>query len=352
MSNLRKISDRVGGTIEAANERIMTFLTSFNYVEDKKSSYSVIDRFLMRELGQESLLVFSLPEKEGKFHGRSPRYIRIFYNKRAAKNIYKLDDNLNLPDSFLKTYLSLEEGTFSFNHNNFTFHLFPIERKSGQIYFVMFAEKEVFKNDAQYIFKRFFINLGNNWKHLEELRSVENLVHIDDVTGLYNQRKLHKDLKEASKRYADFNENFSILFIDIDHFKKVNDGHGHLVGTQLLRSLGKLLKITLRDSDLIYRYGGDEFVMLLPDVPGETGEKIGLRILEAIKKHDFHVDLPQENEAEKIFKLTVSIGVATFPQDASNPGEILSIADQMMYEAKKGGRGRVCFTRDILPSDK
>jgi diguanylate cyclase (GGDEF)-like protein len=120
------------------------------------------------------------------------------------------------------------------------------------------------------------------------------------------------------------------------------------VGTQLLNALGNLLKTTLRESDLIYRYGGDEFVMLIPDVQGETGKAIGERVLNAVNKEKFKIGVPSLDQSTTEFSLTVSIGVATFPQDAKNKEEILSIADKMMYEAKQTGRGRVCYTKEIL----
>ena len=139
-----------------------------------------------------------------------------------------------------------------------------------------------------------------------------------------------------------------MFFIDVDHFKQVNDGHGHLVGTQLLTELAKLLKNDLRATDYVYRYGGDEYVAIVTDVDDEMASMVGKRVLNNIKNNVFLIDDMGE---EKEFSLSVSIGIAGFPDDASSYKEILSLADRMMYEAKSGGRGNVCQAREYFSSD-
>ena len=102
-----------------------------------------------------------------------------------------------------------------------------------------------------------------------------SLAYTDDVTGFYNQRKLGKDLSRLIEQFKRFQNNFSVLFIDIDHFKNVNDSHGHVVGSQLLKQVANVIKDSLRDEDSIYRYGGDEFVVILPGSNLENSEKVG-----------------------------------------------------------------------------
>ena len=135
--------------------------------------------------------------------------------------------------------------------------------------------------------------------------------------------------------------------MDIDHFKKVNDNYGHLVGTKLLESVAKDIKSQLRESDISYRYGGDEFVVILVNSDAVAGKIVGERILQLIKERKYEVDLKNE---KKLINLSVSIGVAEFPSDAVNSQEILSIADRMMYEAKESGRGLVFNTQDVFKS--
>lgn len=169
----------------------------------------------------------------------------------------------------------------------------------------------------------------------EKTQALFNLANTDEVTGLYNQRKLNVDLESTIEEHEKNNESFSLMFIDVDHFKRVNDNYGHVIGSRMLTELGKELKNQLRDSDDVYRYGGDEFIVIMRKVKIKVVQKIALRILGKIKEKEFKLD---DNE---IYKLSVSIGIAEFPTDAKTSVEIIKFADEMMYESKQSGRGKV-----------
>lgn len=174
--------------------------------------------------------------------------------------------------------------------------------------------------------------------HLNEVETtLTELSHRDEVTNLFNQRKLYKDIDDAIKLYQEEKLPFSFLFIDIDHFKSVNDGHGHLVGSNLLVQMGHLIKSQVREIDLVYRYGGDEFVVLLPKSNGVQATQVAERILESIKGHVFKVG----DDIEK--RMSVSIGVSDYPRTTSSREEVIKYADEMMYTAKKNGRGMVVY---------
>lgn len=177
--------------------------------------------------------------------------------------------------------------------------------------------------------------------HLKEIElQLSELAHRDDVTNLFNQRRLYKDLDEAIELHKEQQIPFSVLFIDIDHFKSVNDGHGHLVGSNLLVQVGNVIKSQVREVDLVYRYGGDEFVVLLPRCSGELASNIAQRTLDVIKKTPFKV----ENHPDK--QLSVSIGVSDYPGTSQSKEDIIRFADEMMYTAKKNGRGKVVYLND------
>lgn len=176
-------------------------------------------------------------------------------------------------------------------------------------------------------------------KHREEMKL---LTQIDEVTGLYNQRKLIEDLEHYVLRYQHDQVGFSLLFVDIDYFKNVNDQFGHVVGSQLLVDMSEVVKSHLRSTDLVYRYGGDEFIVLLPRTSIEITKKIALRMSEAVKKAEFNIG------EDKKYRLSLSVGIAAFPEDATSAKSIIEFADKMMYLSKKSGRGKVFHVTEVV----
>ena len=164
----------------------------------------------------------------------------------------------------------------------------------------------------------------------------------DEVTGLFNLRKLVEDLEHYISRYGHEKQVFSLLFVDIDYFKNVNDQFGHVVGSQILIDMAAILKIQLRSSDLVYRYGGDEFIILLPKSNLEESKRIAVRISEAVKSTEFSID------HDKKYRLSLSIGIAEFPSDADSAKSIIEFADKMMYMSKKSGRGKVFHINEVV----
>jgi diguanylate cyclase (GGDEF)-like protein len=164
----------------------------------------------------------------------------------------------------------------------------------------------------------------------------------DEVTGLFNQRKLLEDLDFYISENETKKNNFSLLFIDIDYFKNVNDQYGHVVGSQLLIDMAKVLRNQLRGQDLIYRYGGDEFIVLLPKSTIEESKKIAIRISDAVKGSEFQI------EGGIPYKLSLSIGIADYPRDAQSSKSMIEFADKMMYLSKKSGRGKVFHISEVV----
>ena len=156
----------------------------------------------------------------------------------------------------------------------------------------------------------------------------------DDLTGLYNHRHLFPSLDSEIERTASLGSQFSILFIDVDRFKQVNDRHGHLVGSELLSQLGALMRRRTRSTDLSFRYGGDEYLIILRGAKGKDAEMVGERLRRSVSENEFRV-------GENVFKLTLSIGVATYPDNAATSEEIIRIADEAMYSGKRKSRNVV-----------
>lgn len=325
-------------------KNIARFVATLNLLQGKKFTYGHLDRFLKKELGTGPVIIISI-QKQGEELEKVNEKFRTVWNKKCIRSYYTEKDIEAIFSDI--TSFKIELGKYPSNGK--TFFTFMFGESGNQIFYGIFELQREVSSEVLDIFSLFIRNLWTNWLSFEELKKVENLVYIDDVSGLYNQRKLLKDIDVSIERFHGVGEVFSILFIDIDHFKNVNDTLGHVIGTQVLFGLGQLLQKVLRETDLVYRYGGDEFVMILPDVNGEVARSIAQRVLDNIKGNKFYLKKEGKNqEIPDFLNISVSIGVASYPKDAKNKDEILSIADKMMYEAKKKGRGRVCYTTEIL----
>ncbi|BDG01626.1 GGDEF domain-containing response regulator [Anaeromyxobacter oryzae] len=182
-------------------------------------------------------------------------------------------------------------------------------------------------------------NLGLALKNLGRLQQVEHLAYLDDLTHLYNLRYL----EVALARELDGGKPFSVLFLDLDRFKTVNDQYGHLSGSRLLVEVARVLRSCVRDDDVLVRYGGDEYVVLLVGIDSGGGLKVAERIRRAIEDHRF---LSREGSRVRI---TASIGLASFPEHAQSKAEILDLADRAMYRGKRSTRNVVYMASKDLP---
>jgi diguanylate cyclase (GGDEF)-like protein len=173
---------------------------------------------------------------------------------------------------------------------------------------------------------------------IENARSVEKIQELtitDDCTGLYNARHLYKTLETEVYRSARFGYEFTVLFIDLDHFKQVNDTHGHLIGSKLLAEIGYLIKAQLRLIDYAFRYGGDEFVILLPQTGKDAALVVAKRLRDNLRTSMFC------KEEGLTLNVRASIGVATYPHDAKTPHDVIRQADEMMYLVKNTTRDNI-----------
>ena len=173
---------------------------------------------------------------------------------------------------------------------------------------------------------------------IENARAVEQIQELtitDDCTGLYNARHLYKVLESEVYRSARYNYEFSVIFIDLYHFKQVNDTHGHLIGSKLLAEIGFAIKSQLRLIDYAFRYGGDEFVVLLPQTDKDQAFVVARRIQDTLRASQFC-------KAEGLnLNVRASMGMATYPHDASTPRDIIERADEMMYAVKNSTRDSI-----------
>ncbi|MDA8325363.1 MAG: sensor domain-containing diguanylate cyclase [Nitrospiraceae bacterium] len=164
---------------------------------------------------------------------------------------------------------------------------------------------------------------------------MQELVVTDDLTKLFNTRYMTRTIGTEVLRSNRYNTSVSLIFMDIDHFKIVNDNYGHLVGSKLLVEMGQLLIRHLRELDIVTRYGGDEFVIILPQTPPQKAVKTAERIRQTVQEHVF---LKKEGYG---LKLTASFGVASYPESANSQEELIRLADEAMYQVKHRTRNGV-----------
>jgi len=172
---------------------------------------------------------------------------------------------------------------------------------------------------------------------------LEDLSIHDGLTGLYNFREFHRQLAEEAERSWRYGHSFSLLMLDIDHFKSVNDTFGHLAGDEVLRALAARIRQEVRPADRIARYGGEELVIILPETRASGAMTMAERLRDTIASHPIPLGPGQT------VSLTVSIGVGAYPEDVDSAEgltdsaeRLIRAADQALYAAKDAGRNQVC----------
>jgi two-component system, cell cycle response regulator len=156
----------------------------------------------------------------------------------------------------------------------------------------------------------------------------QDISSLDGLTGVYNHRYFHEMLDWTINHLRRFPQTFSLFMIDADHFKQYNDTNGHVEGDKALCSLARLFEQSVRDIDMVFRYGGEEFTIILSQTQVKDAERVGQRLVETARKK-----LP----------ITISIGLAAFPTHAQNKKDIVIRADKALYRAKASGRDRLCI---------
>jgi diguanylate cyclase (GGDEF)-like protein len=170
-------------------------------------------------------------------------------------------------------------------------------------------------------------------------KDIQKLAVTDDLTQVYNYRFLKTSLRIELKRAARFRQELSLLMIDVDNLKSYNDANGHLRGSYLLKELAGLCSECVRSFDVLAKYGGDEFTIILPQTSRPGAIVVAERVRVKVAEHAFAL-VPAG-------RITVSLGVATFPEDGQDPVGLLQAADHALYLAKRRGRNRVECVEDL-----
>ena len=216
----------------------------------------------------------------------------------------------------------------------------PLKAKDGRLIQVEFVSNVYLVNDEKVI-QCNIRDITSRKKIQDALVKSEALLREqsvrDHLTGLFNRRYMEETLEREVQRAIRKQLSLGIIMLDIDDFKNINDTCGHAAGDEILRTLGQLLIQQVRGEDIPCRYGGDEFIIVLPDVSQEATLKRAELICELAK----YFDLKLEGKALELESVTLSLGVAVFPENGSTSAALLKAVDDALYRAKHEGRGRV-----------
>ncbi|MBN2815783.1 MAG: diguanylate cyclase [Campylobacterales bacterium] len=184
--------------------------------------------------------------------------------------------------------------------------------------------------------EEFSVRINNSVEALENIQEVTNHANRDFLTGLYNRRYFYEAMAEYLEELEDSVEQFVIAMIDIDHFKKINDKYGHDVGDKVIVALSEILRTSTNHKDIVARFGGEEFCLVLKNINRYSAPEILERILQEVSNH-----VCKPNKKESI-KFTISIGASMY-DDTQSIEETISQADMMLYQAKNSGRNQLSF---------
>lgn len=262
-------------------------------------------------LGAAAMSSFSVENgKEGSFF-----LLNRFHPGSEDGRLAEGDDLRETLTLFIRSKTTLQGVIYLYNEAG---HNLPEDINLRNIHFLLEQSSLALENAARYA-------------------KAKNLLNVDELTGLYNYRYLDITLDREIKRCERYGASLSVIFVDIDCFKKINDSHGHLVGSRVLRDVGGLLKKSVREEDTVIRYGGDEYTIILV----ETGLKGAAAVAERIRRSiEEHVFLAAEGLD---IRLTVSLGCAGYPDDAKSKTGLLEMSDQAMYRGKALGKNMVYF---------
>ena len=204
---------------------------------------------------------------------------------------------------------------------------------------ILFDDSETVRLGQEDIVRTLSNSIGMMIENLRLLERIRQQSIMDQVTQTYNRRHFDRKLGEEVKRSRRYGRKVGLLMLDVDYFKDVNDTWGHQTGDKVLASLGEIFKSTSRDLDVVCRYGGDEFAILLPETDGDAAtvraERLRVMVEEKRFENPSNPDIP--------LHLTISIGVAAMSDEHFTPGDLVRAADEACYKSKKQGRNRVNF---------
>jgi diguanylate cyclase (GGDEF)-like protein len=229
----------------------------------------------------------------------------------------------------------LRDGMFHLEVKGATYAFVSVEVAEAEWILLIWGMTHSMNPESELVLECIVRGMQHEARWYKKIDSNQVLIYRDDLTGLFNTRYLEVAIENELKRAQRYKTSFSLLFIDLDGFKPVNDQYGHLSGSSVLTQVAHVIRDVVREVDIPIRYGGDEFVILLVGATSHTGLLVAERIRKRIADEEFRlVD-------QGTVRITCSIGVASFPDHGQDLGTLLKMADENMYQSKKSGKNRV-----------
>ncbi len=201
---------------------------------------------------------------------------------------------------------------------------------------LILAKHSSFNDDDVRIINNMLTLYRAFFKNYERYELTKQLTYVDDLTTVYNRRYLERFIDRLIASSKAKNSCFSIIFLDIDNLKEVNDSYGHLTGSKVIKKISEILKISIRAFDRVFRFGGDEFSIILPLTDIDGAHLVAERIRSSIEKQPIHFD-----NIERDLNISVTMGIASYPEHGGDSNELLANSDQAMYLAKQKGKNRI-----------
>lgn len=298
--------------------------------------YDIASLFLWDDVGQVLRAVDGRPE-ENPFRGRCFQLGEATVGEAAERRVVKV-----IPDSSVDPRIPSEAEEF--HPASLVVAPMVTEEKLVGALVVGAGQPGRYSEEHVRLLTIFAAQAGAALHRAVRYQETRQLAITDSKTGVYNYRFFYERLVDEIRRHEAREKPFSLIFVDVDYLKGINDRFGHQVGDEVLKQVAALIRDNIRETDEAARYGGEEFVVLLPNAAGEESLAVAERIRRAVETHDF---VSQYGFGP--VKVTVTAGVATYPEHATQPDELIFRADEAMYYGKHRGRNRVSVYTGVSP---
>ncbi|MCY4443296.1 MAG: GGDEF domain-containing protein [Proteobacteria bacterium] len=274
----------------------------------------------------------------------------VQYNGEQLGKRFSMEKNINIAGRSPQASLFIDEPSVSRRHAKFfvnqeTATIEDLGSSNGSFINDKPVDKKCVIQNGD------MIRLGAVLFKFFSSADMDNMVHdkiyrmvtIDAGTGVFNKKYLQDTLKSEFRVAQTYNQDIAVIYYDLDFFKKVNDNYGHEAGDLILKESAQLVKSTLRKQDVLCRYGGEEFVIILPETNAKIATELAERVRSRVENHVFKVDQRQPDGSTKTLALqqTLSIGVAGLSSEMKAAKDLLEIADSRLYTSKQTGRNKV-----------